>query len=254
MKLIKQLKLSTLQVILSLIFLNTEISFAQQAATSQITNLQTFLLGVNINNTSKKSKSDDLIGYNIEGGGRETYSDNDNNISLTLTKYFSNKDISDSFIYGFSVNVAHLKKFEGRDTSGRAIGGNPITFQGNYINPELKVGSFLDEKKRFLINASYGKVFSDIKQRFRDDVIAGNTLSDNTSSSLEGTSKGIELAYNSDSNIIYKLGLKNINFKREAIEGVEQTFGNRMPFADQLSLRTIYIGFDMPLTLDKIFK
>ena len=254
MKLIKQLKLSTLQVILSLIFLNTQISFAQQAATSQITNLQTFLLGVNINNTSKKSKSDDLIGYNIEGGGRETYSDNDNNISLTLTKYFSNKDINDSFIYGFSVNVAHLKKFEGRDTSGRAIGGNPITFQGNYINPELKVGSFLDEKKRFLINASYGKVFSDIKQRFRDDVIAGNTLSDNTSSSLEGTSKGIELAYNSDSNIIYKLGLKNINFKREAIEGVEQRFGNRMPFADQLSLRTIYIGFDMPLTLDKIFK
>ena len=254
MKLIKQLKLSTLQVILSLIFLNTEISFAQQAATSQITNLQTFLLGVNINNTSKKSKSDDLIGYNIEGGGRETYSDNDNNISLTLTKYFSNKDISDSFIYGFSVNVAHLKKFEGRDTSGVAIGGNPITFQGNYINPELKVGSFLDEKKRFLINASYGKVFSDIKQRFRDDVIAGNTLSDNTSSSLEGTSKGIELAYNSDSNIIYKLGLKNINFKREAIEGVEQRNGNRMPFADQLSLRTIYIGFDMPLTLDKIFK
>lgn len=255
MRFIRQLKLLTFQVIVSLIILNTQISFAQQVVNSQITNLQTFLLGVNINNTSKKSKSDDLIGYNIEGGGRETYSDNDNNISLTLTKYFSNKDISDSFIYGFSVNVAHLKKFEGRDTSGtRALGGNPITFQGNYINPELKVGSFLDEKKRFLINASYGKVFSDIKQRFRDDVIAGNTLSDNTSSTLEGTSKGIELAYNSESNIIYKLGLKNINFKREAIEGVEQRNGNRMPFTDQLSLRTIYIGFDMPLTLDKIFK
>ena len=252
MKLIKQLKLLTFQVILSLI-LNTQISFAQQVVNSQITNLQTFLLGANINNTSKKSKSDDLLGYNSLG--RETYSDNDNNISLTLTKYFSNKDISDNFIYGFSVNVAHLKKFEGRDTSfSGALGGNPITFQGNYINPELKVGSFLDEKKHFFINASYGKVFSDIKQRFRDDVTAGNTLSDNTSSSLEGTSKGIELAYNSESNIIYKLGLKNINFKREAIEGVEQRNGNRMPFADQLSLRTIYIGFDMPLTLDKIFK
>jgi hypothetical protein len=253
MKLIKQSKLLTFQVILSLIILNTQVSFAQQVVNSQITNLQTFLLGVNINNTSKKSKSDDFLGYNRQG--RETYSDNDNNISLTLTKYFSNKDISDNFIYGFSINVAHLKKFEGRDTSGdSALGGNPITFQGNYINPELKVGSFLDEKKRFLINASYGKVFSDIKQRFRDDVIAGNTLSDNTSSSLEGTSKGVELAYNSESNIIYKLGLKNINFKREAIEGVEQTGGNRVPFADQLSLRTIYIGFDMPLTLDKIFK
>jgi hypothetical protein len=249
----KQSKLLTFQVILSLIILNTQISFAQQVVNSQITNLKTFLLGANINNTSKKSKSDDLLGYNSLG--RETYSDNDNNISLTLTKYFSNKDISDNFIYGFSVNVAHLKKFEGRDTSGAlALGGNPITFQGNYINPELKVGSFLDEKKHFFINASYGKVFSDIKQRFRDDVTAGNTLSDNTSSSLEGTSKGIELAYNSESNIIYKLGLKNINFKREAIEGVEQRGGNRVPFADQLSLRTIYIGFDMPLTLDKIFK
>jgi hypothetical protein len=253
MKFMKQSKLLTFQVILSLIILNTQISFAQQVVNSQITNLKTFLLGANINNTSKKSKSDDLLGYNSLG--RETYSDNDNNISLTLTKYFSNKDISDNFIYGFSVNVAHLKKFEGRDTSGAlALGGNPITFQGNYINPELKVGSFLDEKKHFFINASYGKVFSDIKQRFRDDVTAGNTLSDNTSSSLEGTSKGIELAYNSESNIIYKLGLKNINFKREAIEGVEQRGGNRVPFADQLSLRTIYIGFDMPLTLDKIFK
>jgi len=253
MKFMKQSKLLTFQVILSLIILNTQISFAQQVVNSQITNLQTFLLGANINNTSKKSKSDDLLGYNSLG--RETYSDNDNNISLTLTKYFSNKDISDNFIYGFSVNVAHLKKFEGRDTSGAlALGGNPITFQGNYINPELKVGSFLDEKKHFFINASYGKVFSDIKQRFRDDVTAGNTLSDNTSSSLEGTSKGIELAYNSEPNIIYKLGLKNINFKREAIEGVEQRNGNRVPFADQLSLRTIYIGFDMPLTLDKIFK
>ena len=134
MKLIKQSKLLTFQVILSLIILNTQISFAQQVVNSQITNLQTFLLGANINNTSKKSKSDDLLGYNGLVGRRETYSDNDNNISLTLTKYFSNKDISDNFIYGFSVNVAHLKKFEGRDTSGdSALGGNPITFQGNYV-------------------------------------------------------------------------------------------------------------------------
>jgi hypothetical protein len=248
----KQSKLLTFQVILSLIILNTQISFAQQVVNSQITNLQTFLLGANINNTSKKSKSDDLLNYNSRE--RETYSDNDNNISLTLTKYFSNKDISDNFIYGFSVNVAHLKKFEGRDTSGeRAIGGNPITFQGNYINPELKVGSFLDEKKHFFINASYGKVFSDIKQRFRDDVTAGLTLADNTSSSLEGTSKGIELAYNSESNIIYKLGLKNIHFKKEKLESLTNN-GLSVPFNDQLSLRTIYIGFDMPLTLDKIFK
>jgi len=252
MKLIKKSILLTFQVILSLIILNTQISFAQQVVNSQITNLQTFLLGANINNTSKKSKLDDLLGYNSLG--RETYSDNDNNISLTLTKYFSNKDISDNFIYGFSVNVAHLKKFEGRDTSGGlALGGNPITFQGNYINPELKVGSFLDEKKHFFINASYGKVFSDIKQRFRDDVTAGLTLADNTSSSLEGTSKGIELAYNSESNIIYKLGLKNIHFKKEKLESLNNN-GFSVPFNDQLSLRTIYIGFDMPLTLDKIFK
>ena len=250
MKLIKQSKLLTFQVIVSLIFLNTQISFAQQVVNSQITNLQTFLLGVNINNTSKKSKSEDTSYNRVD----QTYSHNDNNISLTLTKYFSNKDISDNFIYGFSVNVAHLKKFEGRDTTGAsAIGGNPITLGGNYINPELKVGSFLDEKKRFLINASYGKVFSDIKQRFRDDVIAGNTLADNTGPSLEGTSKGIELAYNSESNIIYKLGLKNIDFKREKLESLAAN-GIRVPFDDQLSLRTIYIGFDMPLTLDKIFK
>jgi hypothetical protein len=246
MKLIKQSKLLTFQVIVSLIILNTQISFAQKVETPQITNLQNFFLGVNINKTSKKSESGDDT-YNFFN---QTYSDDDNNISLTLTKYFSNKDISDNFIYGFSVNVAHLKKFEGNDISG--IGGNPVTLQGNYINPELKVGSFLDEKKRFLINASYGKVFSDIKQRFADDNPNGQTLSYSTSRSLEGISKGIELAYNSESNTIYKLGLKNIDFNRVNSVSMGSVNGP-FTFPHQLSLRTIYIGFDMPITLDKIF-
>ena len=249
MKLIKQSKLLILQVIVSLIILNTQISFAQKVEAPQITNLQNFFLGVNINKTTKKSESQDTT-YN---GSNQTYSDNDNNISLTLTKYFSNKDISDNFIYGFSINVAHLKKFEGKDLTTVGIGGNPVTLQGNYINPELKVGSFLDEKKRFLINASYGKVFSDIKQRFADDNPNGETLSYSTSPSLEGISKGIELAYNSESNTIYKLGLKNIDFNRvKSVSAVSD--GRTFTFPQQLSLRTIYIGFDMPLTLDKIFK
>ena len=247
MKLIKQSKLLTFQVILSLIILNTQISFAQKVEAPQITNLQNFFLGVNINKTTKKSESQDAT-YNFFD---QTYSDNDNNISLTLTKYFFNKDISDNFIYGFSVNVAHLKKFEGKDNSG--IGGNPITLKGNYINPEIKVGSFLDEKKRFLINASYGKVFSDIKQRFADDNLEGQILSYSTSPSLEGISKGIELAYNSESNIIYKLGLKNIDFKRVDSVSNGNSSGS-FTFPQELSLRSIYIGFDMPITLDKIFK
>jgi len=248
MKFIKQLKLLTFQVIVSLIILNTQISFAQKVETPQITNLQNFFLGVNINKTSKKSESEDAT-YNFFN---QTYSNDDNNISLTLTKYFSNKDISDNFIYGFSVNVAHLKKFEGKDLTTNGIGGNPVTLQGNYINPELKVGSFLDEKKRFLINASYGKVFSDIKQRFADDNPNGQTLSYSTSPSLEGISKGIELAYNSESNTIYKLGLKNIDFNRVNSVSMGSVNGP-FTFPHQLSLRTIYIGFDMPITLDKIF-
>ena len=249
MKLIKQSKLLTFQVILYLIILNTQISFAQKVEAPQITNLQNFFLGVNINKTTKKSESQDAT-YNFFN---QTYSDNDNNISLTLTKYFSNKDISDNFIYGFSVNVAHLKKFEGKDGTTNQIGGNPITLRGNYINPELKVGSFLDEKKRFLINASYGKVFSDIKQRFADDNLEGQVLSYSTSPSLEGISKGIELAYNSESNIIYKLGLKNIDFKRVDSVSNGNSSGS-FTFPQELSLRSIYIGFDMPITLDKIFK
>jgi len=248
MKLIKW-QVLTFQVILFLIFLNTQISFAQKVETPQITNLQNFFLGVNINKTSKKSESEDAT-YNAFN---QTYSDDDNNISLTLTKYFSNKDISDNFIYGFSVNVAHLKKFEGKEKVNGGAGGNPVTLQGNYINPELKVGSFLDEKKRFLINASYGKVFSDIKQRFADDNPNIQTLSYSTSPSLEGISRGIELAYNSESNTIYKLGLKNIDFNR--VDSVSMgNLSGPFIFPHQLSLRTIYIGFDMPITLNKIFK
>lgn len=246
MKLIRQILL-TPPVLISLIFLNTQVSFAEQVQTSQITNLQKIFLGVNINDTSKKSKSEDTS-YN---GFNQTYSDDDDNISLSLTKYFSSKDISDNFIYGFSVNVAHLKNFEGKDNSGS--GGNPITLKGSYINPELKVGSFLDEKKRFLISASYGKVFSDIKQRFADDNPSGQTLSYSTSPSLEGISKGIELAYNSESNVIYKLGLKNIDF--EKVNSVSNgSSSGTFTFPDQLSLRNIYIGFDIPITLNKIFK
>jgi hypothetical protein len=248
MKLIKW-QVLTFQVILFLIFLNTQISFAQKVETPQITNLQNFFLGVNINKTSKKSESEDAT-YNVFN---QTYSDDDNNISLTLTKYFSNKDISDNFIYGFSVNVAHLKKFEGKEKVSGGAGGNPVTLQGNYINPELKVGLFLDEKKRFLINASYGKVFSDIKQRFADDNPNIQTLSYSTSPSLEGISRGIELAYNSESNTIYKLGLKNIDFNR--VDSVSMgNLSGPFIFPHQLSLRTIYIGFDMPITLNKIFK
>ena len=89
MKLIKQSKLLTFQVIVSLIILNTQISFAQKVEAPQITDLQNFFLGVNINKTTKKSESQDAT-YNFSN---QTYSDNDNNISLTLTKYFSNKAI-----------------------------------------------------------------------------------------------------------------------------------------------------------------
>jgi hypothetical protein len=84
MKFIKQLKLLTFQVIVSLIILNTQISFAQKVETPQITNLQNFFLGMNINKTSKKSESEDAT-YN---DFNQTYSDDDNNISLTLTKNY----------------------------------------------------------------------------------------------------------------------------------------------------------------------
>jgi hypothetical protein len=73
-----------------------------------------------------------------------------------------------------------------------------------------------------------------------------------TTMSLKGISKGIELAYNSESNIIYKLGLKKIDFNRVNSVSMGNVNGP-FTFPHQLSLRTIYIGFDMPITLDKIF-
>ena len=246
-KLRNKLNFTSVLVASTFFLFSTLSSITKAEDRSQITNLQKIFLGVNINNMSKKSASEDKF-YNYLN---QTYSDDDDNISLSLTKYFSHKDISDNFIYGFSVNVAHLKKFEAKDNSG--YGGNPITLEGNYINPEIKVGLFMDEKKRFLINASYGKVFSDIKHRFADDNPALQTLSYNTSPALEGISKGIELAYNSKSNIIYKLGLNNIDFKR--VSSVSKSSGGgTFTFPQKLSLRKIYIGFAMPITLDKIFK
>jgi hypothetical protein len=236
------------KIITLFLFLNFSTSSAQEAIDSNLNFWTNPSLGINANKIKNSGDSKELDFYNLVDGGE--YIDRDKNISINATKYFTNNDISNNFIYGFSVTASHLKKFEGQDTD-ISLGGNAITLSGNYINPEIRAGFFLDQKKSFLINASHGYVFSDIKHRFGDDNVAGCTLDHKPSKSLSGKSKGLELAYNDKSKHIYKVGIKKINFDRVNFSHAG-FFGNcaggTYSFSDKLKSDILYIGIEIPIS------
>lgn len=235
------------KIITLFLFLNFSTSSAQEAIDSNLNFWTNPSLGINAKKIKNSGDSQELTGYNSVDGGE--YIDRDKNISINATKYINN-DISNNFIYGFSVTAGHLKNFEGQATSS-SLGGNAITLSGNYINPEIRAGFFLDQKKSFLINASHGYIFSDIKHRFVDDVVAGCTLDHKPSKSLSGKSKGLELAYNDKSKHIYKVGIKKINFDRVNFSHVALSggcAGSTYSFSDKLKSDILYIGIEIPIS------
>ena len=240
------------KIIILFLFLNFSISSANEAIDPELNFWTNPSLGINVNKIKNSGDSKELSTYNGFNGGE--YIDRDKNISINATKYFTNKDIGTNFIYGFSVTASHLKKFEGQEVNA-GFGGNAITLSGDYINPEIRAGFFLDQKKSYLINASYGYVFSDIKQRFGDDIVNGCTLEYSLSKSLSGKSKGLELAYNNQSNYIFKAGLKRINFDEVNFSHNTLSGGctSRVTFSDKLKSDILYIGIEIPISWNKIF-
>ena len=161
MKLIQQLKLSSFQVIISLIFLNTEISFAQNKKIN-LKDWEGSYIGIGVANSSSKTeiRAASVDHYALNNGTKDKSSDEiifkighleqlNNNILLgiELNKY---SDIKTSTL---NTNTA---SFYYR-TNGTGIDRNTLQLE-DIISLELKLATVLENQDIFLNNLMiYGK-------------------------------------------------------------------------------------------------
>ena len=235
MKLIKQLKLSTLQVILSLIFLNTEISFAQSKFDGSY-------VGAKLGLAQGSANSKETVGaYNEPFGEVGQYSPNGNIFGI-YGGY--NTSFNKEYFLGFEAGLNRLEiKTEKQLPAYVGIRGDDsiaMTDSGYYFSPEVKVGVLLSENSNYYIKA--GKVFSNIKQSFRDNDATGLTLVPQAqTSNLNGNSIGLGFEY-LDKDTIYKVDFSSVNFGTRTMTTLA-TDGGRAGFSDKLSLNIFSIGF-----------
>ena len=236
MKLIKQLKLLTIQVIVSLILLNTQFSFAQSKFDGSY-------IGAKLGVVQGSADSKDLSIYNSVNVG--SYKPNGNIFGL-YGGY--NISFNKEYFLGFEagLNRLEIKKEKQRESfvgdATRIDDSIAMTDSGYYFSPEAKVGVLLSENLNYYIKA--GKVFSNIKQSFRDNNATGLTLVPQAqTSNLNGNSIGLGFEY-LDKDTIYKLDFSSINFgtrtMRTSVNNSATTFSS---FTDKLSLNIFSIGF-----------
>jgi hypothetical protein len=235
MKLIKHSKLLTFQVILSLIILNTQISFAQSKFDGSY-------IGAKLGLAQGSANSNETVGaYNSSNVGQ--YSPNGNIFGI-YGGY--NTSFSKEYFLGFEVGLNRLEikkdkqlpSFVGQ--ADRIDDSIAMTDSGYYFSPEVKVGVLLSENSNYYIKA--GKVFSNIKQSFRDNNATGLTLVPQAeTSNLNGNSIGLGFEY-LEKDTIYKVDFSNISFGTRTMT-TRNNLDNTMAFTDKLSLNIFSIGF-----------
>ena len=156
MKLIKQSKLLTFQVIVSLIFLNTQISFAQ--------NLNKWSEGpyVGISLVFNKIKQGDAS-Y-INEGDTTVINYNSNRESSKGIKIGYNKMINDSFFVGPEFFYSGEKNLDFNDSAQAGIVDN-VKFKNNY-NIGLKAGYAASSDIAYVVG--YGKSYQKVETSFVD--------------------------------------------------------------------------------------
>ena len=113
-----------------------------------------------------------------------------------------------------------------------------MTDSGFYFSPEVKVG-VLSENSNYYIKA--GKVFSNIKQSFRDNNPLGLILVPQAeTSNLNGNSIGLGFEY-LDKDNIYKVDFTSVNFETRTMT-TRAGGGSKRAFSDKLSLYIFSIG------------
>ena len=115
-----------------------------------------------------------------------------------------------------------------------------MTDSGYYFSPEVKVGVLLSENSNYYVKA--GKVFSNIKQSYRDNNATGTTLVPQAeTSNLNGNSIGLGLEY-LDKDTIYKVDFSSVSFGTRTMS-TSTNGGSTSSFTDKLSLNIFSIGF-----------
>ena len=236
MKLIKQSKLLTFQVVVSLIFLNTQISFAQSKFDGSY-------IGAKLGLAQGSANSNEVAGerYNYENVGQ--YSPNGNIFGI-YGGY--NTSFNKEYFLGFEASLNRLEiKTEKQLASfvglaNRIDDSIAMTDSGYYFSPEVKVGVLLSENSNYYVKA--GKVFSNIKQSYRDNNATGTTLVPQAeTSNLNGNSIGLGLEY-LDKDTIYKVDFSNVSFGTRTMS-TSRNGGGTSSFTDKLSLNIFSIGF-----------
>ena len=238
MKLIKQSKLLTFQVIFSLIILNTQISFAQSKFDGSY-------IGAKLGLAQGSADSKEVAGLTYNGNDVGAYSPNGNIFGI-YGGY--NTSFNKEYFLGFEVGLNRLEiktdkqlaYFVGDAT--RIDDSIAMTDSGYYFSPEVKVGVLLSENSNYYIKA--GKVFSNIKQSYRDNNATGTRLTPQAeTSNLNGNSIGLGFEY-LDKDTIYKVDFSSINFGTRTMRtSVNNSTTSFSSFTDKLSLNIFSIGF-----------
>ena len=161
MKLIKQLKLSTFQVIISLIFLNTEISFALNKKIN-LKDWEGFYIGVGVANSSSKTEIRDTTPaddhYALNNGTK------DKNQDKIIFKIGYLEELNNNILLGIDLNKYSNIKTESLNTN-TAAARYDAGFDRTRLHLEdifsldLRVGTVLENQYDFLNNTMiYGKV------------------------------------------------------------------------------------------------
>jgi hypothetical protein len=207
MKLIKQLKLLTIQVIVSLIFLNTQISLAQ--------------------NSNKWSEGPyvgvSLVFNNIEMGDASYINGGD----TTVINYDSdrekskgikigyNKMISDSFFVGPEFFYSGEKTLDFNDSANGGVIDN-IRFKNNY-NIGLRAGYAVSSDIAYVIG--YGKSY----QKVETSQITGGTDVDIKNNNLQGIYRNFGILFNLGSGynleLSYQINSVDSNIHKDAVVG-----------------------------------
>ena len=237
MKLIKQSKLLTFQVIFSLIILNTQISFAQSKFDGSY-------IGAKLGSAKGSANSNEVVGATYNGGNNVGQYSPNGNIFGIYGGY--NTSFSKEYFLGFEAGLNRLEiktdkqlaSFVGDAT--RIDDSIAMTDSGYYFSPEVKVGVLLSENSNYYIKA--GKVFSNIKQSYRDNNANGARLTPQAeTSNLNGNSIGLGFEY-LDKDTIYKVDFSKISFGTRTMT-TRDSSGATVAFTDKLSLNIFSIGF-----------
>ena len=162
MKLINQSKLLTFQVIVSLIILNTQISFAQNKKIN-LKDWEGSYVGIGVSNSSSKTEIRDttpaIDHYSLNNGTK------DKNHNEIIFKIGHLEQLNNNILLGIELNKYSDIKTESLNTNAAAGGAYDAQYDRTRLHLEdilsldLRVGTVLENQDNFLNNSMiYGKI------------------------------------------------------------------------------------------------